>query len=98
MRNGLAATRLPDVAPADDEPAPAGGGGPDPTGEADRRSHERFVTVFRLAKLIGAREEFCLIRNVSAGGLKAEASPQLTSATRRGGAVLARSIRPGSAA
>jgi hypothetical protein len=38
----------------------------------DRRSHERYVTVFRLAKLIGAREEFCLIRNVSAGGLKAE--------------------------
>jgi hypothetical protein len=73
LRNGIAAIRLLDVAPADDEPAPAGGGGPDPTAEADRRSYERFVTVFRLAKLIGAREEFCLIRNVSAGGLKAEA-------------------------
>jgi PilZ domain-containing protein len=40
---------------------------------SDRRSHERFVTVFRLAKLIGGREEFCLVRNVSAGGLKAQA-------------------------
>jgi len=39
---------------------------------ADRRASERFVTVFRLAKLIADREEFCLVRNVSAGGVKAQ--------------------------
>jgi hypothetical protein len=39
---------------------------------SDRRSHERFVTVFRLAKLVGEREEFCLVRNLSSGGLKVQ--------------------------
>jgi hypothetical protein len=38
----------------------------------DRRGDERVLTVFRLAKLLGTREEFCLIRNVSSGGLKLE--------------------------
>jgi hypothetical protein len=38
----------------------------------ERRGHKRVTTVFRLAKLLGDREELCLIRNVSASGLKAE--------------------------
>ena len=38
----------------------------------ERRRHKRFTTVFRLAKMVGEREELCLIRNVSASGLKAE--------------------------
>ena len=38
----------------------------------ERRKHKRFTTVFRLAKMVGEREELCLIRNVSASGLKAE--------------------------
>jgi len=38
----------------------------------EQRSDKRIVSVFRLAKLIGEQEEFCLIRNISTGGLKAE--------------------------
>jgi hypothetical protein len=38
----------------------------------EQRSDKRIVSVFRLAKLIGEQEELCLIRNISAGGLKAE--------------------------
>lgn len=40
--------------------------------QREQRSDNRIVSVFRLAKLIGEHEEFCLIRNISAGGLKAE--------------------------
>ena len=38
----------------------------------EQRSDKRVVSVFRLAKLIGEQEELCLIRDISAGGLKAE--------------------------
>ena len=38
----------------------------------EQRLDKRIVSVFRLAKLVGEREELCLIRNISAGGLKAE--------------------------
>jgi hypothetical protein len=38
----------------------------------EQRTDKRVVSVFRLAKLVGAQEELCLIRNISAGGLKAE--------------------------
>ena len=40
--------------------------------EFERRSSARFLTVFRLAKLVGAQEELCLIRNISAFVLKVE--------------------------
>jgi hypothetical protein len=74
LRNVAVAKELSDKHADDAALAPAGIS----SAEADRRSHERFVTVFRLAKLIGAREEFCLVRNVSAGGLKAQAfSPKV---------------------
>src|SRR3954471_10221076 len=36
------------------------------------RSEARVVSVFRLAKLVGAAEELCLIRNISAHGVKLE--------------------------
>src|SRR5580700_10460059 len=52
----------PAEAPAAEEVAP----GP------DRRSETRIMTVFRLAKLSGARDELCLVRNISGSGLKAE--------------------------
>ncbi len=38
----------------------------------EQRSEARVVSVFRLAKLIGTGEELCLIRNISAHGLKLE--------------------------
>jgi hypothetical protein len=38
----------------------------------EQRSEARVVSVFRLAKLIGASEELCLIRNISSHGLKLE--------------------------
>jgi hypothetical protein len=66
LRNGIARRT----------PIETGAGGKTPVEtvakQPDRRSHERFVTVFRLAKLIVDREEFCLVRNLSAGGLKVQ--------------------------
>lgn len=38
----------------------------------DRRSDDRIVTVYRVAKLLDGGEELCLIRNISGGGVKAE--------------------------
>ncbi len=38
----------------------------------EQRSEARVVSVFRLAKLVGAGDELCLIRNISAHGLKLE--------------------------
>jgi hypothetical protein len=38
----------------------------------EQRSEARVVSVFRLAKLAGAVEELCLIRNISAHGVKLE--------------------------
>src|SRR3954468_22212616 len=52
--------------------SPPGGNRAGTSPAKDRRGAERILTVFRLAKLLGTREEFCLIRNVSSGGLKAE--------------------------
>jgi hypothetical protein len=68
QKNGTAPRRLAGNNP--DDRASEADTASQPT--SDRRSHERFVTVFRLAKLIGDREEFCLVRNVSAGGVKAQ--------------------------
>jgi hypothetical protein len=52
--------------------SPPGGNRAGTSPTKDRRGAERILTVFRLAKLLGPPEEFCLIRNVSSGGLKAE--------------------------
>jgi hypothetical protein len=38
----------------------------------ERRSGKRTITVYRLAKLLSDREELCLVRNISPGGLMAE--------------------------
>lgn len=73
MRKGNAATRLSRTSRDHKRPVLAGGDDVALQAAEDRRTHERFVTVYRLAKLIGEREEFCLIRNISAGGVKAEA-------------------------
>lgn len=43
-----------------------------PPTEADRRNQTRHVTVLRVAKLTTPHsEEFCLVRNISAGGMMA---------------------------
>jgi len=45
---------------------------------ADRRNQERHVTVLRVAKLSTPRsEEFCLVRNISAGGMMAHIYSEL---------------------
>lgn len=42
-------------------------------GDGDRRQGQRFVSVLRVARLtVAGREELCLIRNISAGGLMAQ--------------------------
>jgi len=38
----------------------------------DRRLHERYISVLRLGKLSAPHDEFVLIRNISAGGMRAE--------------------------
>ena len=38
----------------------------------EQRPETRVVSMFRLAKLFGAGAELCLIRNISAHGLKLE--------------------------
>jgi hypothetical protein len=38
----------------------------------DRRAHERYISVLRLGKLSDPQDEFVLIRNISAGGMRAE--------------------------
>lgn len=38
----------------------------------NRRAHERVISVLRLGKLSAPRDEFVLIRNISAGGMRAE--------------------------
>src|SRR3954469_26048412 len=68
LRNGTAPLRHSDSNPAESAPEAKVAS----QASTDRRSHERFVTVFRLAKLIDNREEFCLVRNLSAGGLKVQ--------------------------
>jgi len=40
--------------------------------QREQRSETRVVSVFRLAKLVGSGEELCLIRNISAHGVKLE--------------------------
>jgi hypothetical protein len=43
-----------------------------PPGPGDRRNQQRHVTVLRVAKLTTPHsEEFCLVRNISAGGMMA---------------------------
>ena len=68
MRNGSAPRKRPDAIAGDVVRATNAAA----QATTDRREHERVVTVFRLAKLIGDREEFCLVRNVSEGGLKVQ--------------------------
>ena len=49
-----------------------------PASAANRRNQERHVTVLRVAKLSTPRsEEFCLVRNISAGGMMAHIYSEL---------------------
>jgi hypothetical protein len=42
---------------------------PDPPAQAERRSDERHLTLFRVGSiLIDSRRELCLVKNISAGG------------------------------
>ena len=49
-----------------------------PSATAERRRQERYVTVLRVAKLTTPHsEEFCLVRNISAGGMMAHIYSEL---------------------
>ncbi|MEO6215864.1 MAG: PilZ domain-containing protein [Sphingomonas sp.] len=49
-----------------------------PLAKGDRRNQQRHVTVLRVAKLSTPRsEEFCLVRNISAGGMMAHIYSEL---------------------
>lgn len=48
------------------------GNPPDLAVEGDRRNHDRYLTILRVALLhTGAAKELCVVRNISAGGLSA---------------------------
>ena len=50
----------------------------EPLVSADRRGQQRYVTVLRVAKLTTPHsEEFCLVRNISAGGMMAHIYSEL---------------------
>ncbi len=49
---------------------PAGLGGA--ARKQESRSHERYISVLRLGKLSAPHDEFVLVRNISAGGMRAE--------------------------
>jgi len=50
----------------------------EPLASADRRGQQRYVTVLRVAKLTTPHsEEFCLVRNISAGGMMAHIYSEL---------------------
>ena len=45
---------------------------PDLAVEGDRRNHDRYLTILRVALLhTEAAKELCVVRNISAGGLSA---------------------------
>ena len=49
-----------------------------PSAPSDRRNQQRYVTVLRVAKLTTPHsEEFCLVRNISAGGMMAHIYSEL---------------------
>ncbi|MEO9130621.1 MAG: PilZ domain-containing protein [Sphingomonas sp.] len=49
-----------------------------PSATSDRRNQQRYVTVLRVAKLTTPHsEEFCLVRNISAGGMMAHIYSEL---------------------
>src|SRR4051794_17987538 len=54
----------------------------EPAGAVERREDERVLRVFRLAKLVTKAEEICLVRDISAGGVKVEIFSEKTPGTR----------------
>jgi hypothetical protein len=51
-------------------------------GAVERREDERVLRVFRLARLVTKTEEICLVRDISAGGVKVKIFSEKTPGTR----------------